>query len=324
MAALEASTARRAAVAPRGCNAGLSLHRLTSSTARRQRLAAVEQVQVQAQTKSSQQEEGDEIYLGFDKTDYARPPGRKGKVIRDNIAKYPGKDDMGWFLGVTGGWAGGEAALVQLKEQAEKDKKAAGKAAVEAPRKPPVKRLAEQGDKIYVGFKKSEIELQKAGAGGGYIIDDPRKYPDKEDIGFLQGATGGFAGGEKGIKQLVKDGELRLRDPRDVELNKQFSPISLMMLLVLGAGGGGTLLNELFDAGEGVVKSELTQAPVDDKTKVLLLAAVAVLASAGLIGGVRASLSSLGERVKARAQELALLGGFLFVVFLAARAVLEL
>jgi hypothetical protein len=32
-----------------------------------------------------------------------------------------------------------------------------------------------------------------------------------------------------------------------------------MVLMVVAAGGGGTLLNELFDAGEGVVKSEIVQ-----------------------------------------------------------------
>lgn len=50
----------------------------------------------------------------------------------------------------------------------------------------------------------SEIELQKAGAQGAFVIDDARKYPGKENVGPLLGATGGFAGGEKGIKQLVE------------------------------------------------------------------------------------------------------------------------
>jgi hypothetical protein len=50
----------------------------------------------------------------------------------------------------------------------------------------------------------SELELQKTGVQGAYIIDDARKYPAKENVGPLLGATGGFAGGEKGIKQLVQ------------------------------------------------------------------------------------------------------------------------
>ncbi len=63
---------------------------------------------------------------------------------------------------------------------------------------------------------------------------------------------------------------------------------------------------------------------MDDKTKVLLLAAVALLASAGLIGGARAALSNVGDRLKGSAQNLVVLGGFFVVLFLAARAVLEL
>jgi hypothetical protein len=63
---------------------------------------------------------------------------------------------------------------------------------------------------------------------------------------------------------------------------------------------------------------------VDDKTKVLLLAAVTLLASAGLIGGARAALTSVGERVKGGAQNLAVLSAFFVVLFLTARAVLEL
>jgi hypothetical protein len=43
-----------------------------------------------------------EIYIGFPKGDYARPEGRKGRVIKDDPTKYPGKDDLGPFLGATG------------------------------------------------------------------------------------------------------------------------------------------------------------------------------------------------------------------------------
>jgi hypothetical protein len=43
-----------------------------------------------------------EIYIGFPKGDYARPEGRKGRVIKDDPTKYPAKDDLGPFLGATG------------------------------------------------------------------------------------------------------------------------------------------------------------------------------------------------------------------------------
>ncbi len=54
---------------------------------------------------------------GFEKGDYARPEGRKGRVIKDDPSKYPDKEDMGPLRGMTGGWAGGEAALWQFREE---------------------------------------------------------------------------------------------------------------------------------------------------------------------------------------------------------------
>jgi hypothetical protein len=73
----------------------------------------------EAETSTTSEENGQEIYLGFEKYDTAPRAGRKGKVIKDDPRKYPAKDNMGWFLGVTGGWAGGEAALVKIREEAE-------------------------------------------------------------------------------------------------------------------------------------------------------------------------------------------------------------
>lgn len=43
--------------------------------------------------------------------------GKKGRFIKDDPRKYPNKDNMGPLLGVTGGWAGGEAGLWELREQ---------------------------------------------------------------------------------------------------------------------------------------------------------------------------------------------------------------
>jgi hypothetical protein len=76
----------------------------------------------QASSSSTNQaaESGEsEIYLGFEKTDTAPRAGRVGRVVKDDPRKYPGREDVGWFLGAVGGWAGGEAALVKLKEEAE-------------------------------------------------------------------------------------------------------------------------------------------------------------------------------------------------------------
>ena len=73
-----------------------------------------------------------------------------------------------------------------------------------------------------------------------------------------------------------------------------------------------------------MVSKDILDAPIDDSTKTLLLAAVALLVSVGAIAGGRAAVSTLQERLKNGAQSLVLVGGFFVAVFLAARAVLEL
>eukprot|EP00879_Flechtneria_rotunda_P010724 GHRR01011206.1.p1 GENE.GHRR01011206.1~~GHRR01011206.1.p1 ORF type:complete len:246 (+),score=79.20 GHRR01011206.1:2-739(+) len=133
----------------------------------------------------------EEIYIGFAKGDYGPREGRKGRVIRDNPAKYPGKDNMGLLQGISGGWAGGEAGLWQLREQVVREK-AAKKAAVaksgqpagSAPLKPPAPKGGLQP--IYVGYSKDELEQRKAGLPGRFVVDDPKKYPRKDDVGLFR------------------------------------------------------------------------------------------------------------------------------------------
>jgi len=70
------------------------------------------------------------------------------------------------------------------------------------------------------------------------------------------GATGGFAAGEKGVKQFVRDGELQLRKEGQPGGN-QSSPVALAFLLIGAGVGGGLLLNGVADFTEGEVKSEI-------------------------------------------------------------------
>jgi hypothetical protein len=46
-----------------------------------------------------------------------------------------------------------------------------------------------QGGKapIYLGYGKTDTDLRKAGVPGRIILDDPSKYPAKEDLGFFGG-----------------------------------------------------------------------------------------------------------------------------------------
>ncbi|KAF8067268.1 hypothetical protein HT031_002315 [Scenedesmus sp. PABB004] len=279
---------------------------------------------------------GSEIYIGFEKGDFAPRAGRKGRVIVDDPTKYPGKEDVGFLPGATGGWAGGEAGLWQLREQVLREKAAAkgakggaapAAAAAPAPARPASPPAAKDGKApIYLGYGKDELDKRKAGAPGRVILDDPAKYPAKDDLGPLLGATGGFAGGEKGLKQFVATGEVTLRDPRAPGA-QQTSPVAVAGLLVAAGAGGGLLLNEVTDLGEYAVKAEIVNAPIDDKTKALLLVAVALLGGAGAVATGRALVSSLQDRISSagdQASKLVIAGGFWLLVFLVARYVLEL
>lgn len=291
--------------------------------------AVVEEAQASARAagKELTQQEVDDIYLGFAKGDYGPREGRKGRFIKDNPRKYPKKEDLGPFLGATGGWAGGEAALWQLREEIEADPSVKSTSTG-----PPTKEPAPMEPKpnaIYIGFSKDELPARKSGARGRFIEDDPAKYPAKDDIGLLRGATGGFAGGEKGLQTFVEEGEVKLRQPGQPG-GWQFEPVSFAGLLVLGGGLGGLLLTDLTDLGERAVDSELeqfSQAAIDDNTKMLLLAAIAVLASAGVLAGTRALIESLNDRLRTasgQAQRIVITGLFGIITFFAARAVLEL
>ncbi|PSC72158.1 hypothetical protein C2E20_4510 isoform A [Micractinium conductrix] len=50
---------------------------------------------------------------------------------------------------------------------------------------------------IYIGHAKDEVEEKKLGKKGRFVVDDPSKYPQRSEY------TGGWAGGEKGLKEFV-------------------------------------------------------------------------------------------------------------------------
>jgi hypothetical protein len=69
------------------------------------------------------------------------------------------------------------------------------------------------------------------------------------------------------------------------------------------------------------------QAPVDEKTKTLLVAAVGLIAAAGAIGAGKATVDALQNRITAAGDQVTRLvigGAFWLVVFVAARFILEL
>lgn len=69
-----------------------------------------------------------------------------------------------------------------------------------------------QGDKVSEGKPSGPATKLLGGKDviytgrGNYVRDDAKKYPSKSKM------TGGFAGGEKGVKQFVADGDLSFED----------------------------------------------------------------------------------------------------------------
>lgn len=62
------------------------------------------------------------------------------------------------------------------------------------------------------------------------------------------GATGGFAGGERGLRAYVETGEVRIRKPGEPG-GQPMSPLSIAFLMLLAGAGGAALLTQ-FSAGE--------------------------------------------------------------------------
>lgn len=58
-----------------------------------------------------------------------------------------------------------------------------------------------QQEEIYLGFPKND-HAPREGRKGRVIKDDPKKYPNREDLGPFIGAVGGWAGGEVSLWEL--------------------------------------------------------------------------------------------------------------------------
>lgn len=287
--------------------------------------------------KAAAAKSGEEIYIGFDKSDGAPRKGRKGRVLNDDPSRYPARDEL------SGGWAGGEIGLRKfVEEEAAKGETYQKARVVESNAvdgKLQQKAITEDGEEIYLGFSKSEMEQRKQGGRGRSIRDDPSRYPDKEDVGILPQVTGGFAGGEMGVKQFVESGDIKL-SPKG---KAQFSPVALAIFVIFGVSTGAILLNSgvllseqaLGGGGEatsggplaGVLSSSLTDSlVVDEKTKLLLNATFAVLGLGAVLIGGRAVSKRLQEstsQLKDDAVNAAKISVFVLVTLLGVLYVLD-
>jgi len=274
-----------------------------------------------------------EIYIGFEKGDFAPREGRVGRVLVDDPDKYPRRDND-----FVGGWAGGEVGLKAFAAGASAEASTSGSsssspssAAAAAAAK------AKKAGKVYIGHEKDDYEGRRLGIPGRFVDDDPQKYPDKEDIGPLLNAVGGFAGGERGVKAFAATGEIPLAP--EGEGKRQFSPLAFAGFVALVGAGGGLLLNGVeevaVEGGDSPEARALTGAAaelarevagVDGPQRAALTAAVAAVAAvAGILAvkaavdGARARAAALGATVADGAKAAA----FWVAVFFAFKLVIE-
>ena len=177
-----------------------------------------------------------EIYIGFEKGDFAPREGRVGRVLVDDPDKYPRRDND-----FVGGWAGGEVGLKAFAAGASAEASTSGSSSSPFSAAAAAAAKAKKAGKVYIGHEKDDYEGRRLGIPGRFVDDDPQKYPDKEDIGPLLNAVGGFAGGERGVKAFAATGKIPLAP--EGEGKRQFSPLAFAGFVALVGAGGGLLLN---------------------------------------------------------------------------------
>eukprot|EP01025_Chloroclados_australasicus_P019961 TRINITY_DN2097_c0_g1_i3.p1 TRINITY_DN2097_c0_g1~~TRINITY_DN2097_c0_g1_i3.p1 ORF type:complete len:312 (-),score=44.45 TRINITY_DN2097_c0_g1_i3:624-1559(-) len=251
--------------------------------------------------------EEENIYVGFDK-DQQKPRYQKG-----DPTQYPGKEDVGIAMGITGGWAGGEKGLKEFVQNSNGNGvKTNKKESTEQQQQPGwvkkrvngkevlVKVIQEGGDTVYVGDK--------------FLQDDDRKYPSKDTLGPFEGVTGGFAGGETGLKSFLEKGKVEVESEK---ARKQFSPLTVAAIVASAGVGGGIGLTYVTKWAVQLFVVELLEAPIDDNTKLLLEVAMILLATAAVIAGGRFAFKkvwSVDENWAKYATLAAVTYGALFVI----------
>ncbi|KAK9839827.1 hypothetical protein WJX81_004508 [Elliptochloris bilobata] len=254
---------------------------------------------------------------------------RRAVEEEDDASRYPDRNQY------VGGWAGGETGLRQWIEEAAEQSERKGGAAVtrkatEGSKSEPVV-VHKDGEQIYIGYDKENIDSRRQGAPGRYIQDDINKYPAKESIGPLSGVTGGFAGGERGLQQLIEKGKLKLAEPGS-NRRREFSSLLLAGGVAATAVAGGLLLDDGLQLGEKVLGQgglpgvDLRAAPLDGKVKLVLQAAVALMAVGGGVFAVRGLVRRVREGTGAlagKALDAGKVAVFWVAVFAAVKFVLE-
>lgn len=201
----------------------------------------------------------DLIYVGKPKG--AKEVDDKTKFIKDDERLYPGREDVGPLLGAVGGFAGGEVGLKNFAntgdigipdaEVREEIKSTTGAAPDVEEDFWPAAPIGKGKDKIYVGKPKGAKEVDDKTK---YLKDDERLYPGKEDLGGFLGATGGFAGGEVGLKRFAESGDIDIRDEEDSRGRRQPQSPLVVAFGLGGLAAFGSIILDLPEETGGLPK----------------------------------------------------------------------
>lgn len=138
--------------------------------------------------------------------------------------------------------------------------------------------------------------------------------------------TGGFAGGEAGLRKFVETGEVPFAP--EGSKKRQQSPLIVAGIISASAVTGGLLLNDAGDIGERVISGSTGASPaalagLDENTKLLLETAVLLVGVVATVVGGRTLVGNLTNNLKEGATRLATLAVFWVAVFIAARFILD-
>lgn len=249
-----------------------------------------------------------------------RSAAQKGKSDDEDKGRYPERSAL------TGGWAGGEKGLQKFIDEFKEDptdekKNKLKKAAKKDPNVVSIKfkgkevearrREGSGSDAIYIGKRKGG---PIGDADEVYIVDDDRKYPQKEDMGGFAGVVGGFAGGERGVQQFVEKGEVSLSQAS----KEPGSPLVFAILIAAVGTIGGILITNVTKAGEsaltaaenGQLSAEMnnlrvagfslfnSNAQIDDNTKIVIEVGLFVAGVLTIITLGRSAVDGLTTNVR--------------------------
>jgi hypothetical protein len=257
------------------------------------------------------------------------PPGQakiyvgRGRFLVDDPSKYPDRTEL------TGGFAGGEAGL-----------KAFVAAAAGGP--PPAKPAGKgAGSEARVGGKGLYVGM------GRYLPDDasPRAKAMAASARDSQ-LTGGFAGGEVGLRAFVETGAVPFLAPGE-QRRRLVSPLIVAGIVSALGVAGGLLVTDVEELSEQVARGggpdadpalgaggpadaaaaalarAVSVSALDDSTRLALEVGLIAVAAGGTLLGVRALVDGLARSARDGAGRLAILAAFWLAVFVVAKVVLE-